>query len=151
MTEYLICVVGMTVLSVVVDLVLPTGKISAFVRTIASLFLFFVIVLPILNFTKNTNAIDNLTNNIQNNFYYDISESQVTSTKKVISMALNKEYNASFDVEIEFISENGVAKILAIDIFVANNDQSLNSNDIETIKNMVSKYCENAEVRVYAR
>ena len=151
MTEYLISVVGMTVLSVVVDLILPSGKMSAFVRSIASLFLFFVIVSPILKFTRNKDAINDLSASIEQTFYYDISQSQIESTKNTISAALKKQYNASFDVEIGYESKNGVANILSVDVFVANSESELNSNDIEAIETIIKQYCGNVEVRVYAR
>ena len=44
MTNYLISVVGMALLSTVADLILPSGRMSSVVRSMLALFLFFVIV-----------------------------------------------------------------------------------------------------------
>ena len=142
MIYYLISIVGMVVLSVVVDILLPSGRVGGFVKSICSLFLFFVIVSPIINYFNNsTNAISQFSENTLNEFSLNVCSDGIASLKTNIKKAIELGYGINVDVEIEYEDENGVANISRIFLYLGNGHKELNSNDIEAIINRVQMLC----------
>ena len=150
MTEYLVRIVGMVVLSAAVDIILPSGKMFSFVRSMVALLLFFVVVQPIISFAKGDIDFLSVVQNAEETLCVDISDFEVKAIKQNIKAAVDFEFDVNSNVEIYFESENGVAKIGKVVIFIAKKEGELNSNDIEKMVGCVKTICgKDVEVIIY--
>lgn len=149
MTEYILGVVGMVVLAATIDIILPSGKMSVFVRSVVAVFLFFVIVSPLAKVVKRGNVIDDIIDSVDSQFVIDITDSQVNAAKQQVQKSIKSNFGFDSDVEIEYISEKGVASFLKVSVFLANDENKANTNDIEMIGKYVKRICGDVEVCVY--
>ena len=139
-------------LSATIDMILPSGKMSVFVRSIVAIFVFCTIIAPITKLAKSQDIITDIVNTIDEQYIVNIADKQVETTKERIKKSIKSNYGLSSDVEIEYINEKGVASISKINITIENNENFLNTNEIEGIKASIITICgTNVEVNIYER
>ena len=149
MTSYCVTIVGMVVLSAAANILLPSGRMCSFVRSIIALFLFFVIVNPIITFAKAESSFFNFVENIENVVNSDISQKEVEALKSNIKKAVKIEYDVDCNVEIYYENNNGVAQINKVVLLLEKFDDLLNSNSTKRIADCVLSVCgDNVEVVV---
>ncbi len=51
-TEYIMLILGCVVCETMVDIILPSGRMQSFVKSIVGVFIFAVLLMPILNLIK---------------------------------------------------------------------------------------------------
>lgn len=144
---YILSVVGAVLFSVVSGMIMPEGQIAVFVRSIISLFLFFVIVSPVLGFFESENTIFSPERQIQiqESFVFNTLEKQMQQKEKQISSKLETEFGTETDVEISYVLENGEVSVKNVNIFLLNpvldgNQQHIDMNN--SIKKTVAQLLE---------
>lgn len=151
MQSYILSVVGMILLAVVSGLILPEGKMSAFVKSAIALFLFFVIVSPVVKLFRGEKIFSDLEVNIQENFLQDTNSAQVETIKNRVENSIDGNFGADVDVEILWKEENGVVCVEEIEIWVIDYGEKLHTNGLEEITNHVASLLnvEKEQVNVY--
>lgn len=90
---WVLSIVGVVVLSIIVDLILPSGSTSKFVKNIFAFVIVIVILSPIVSFLSNKDFnLDNLfTNNdvtVQEDFIYSVNRQKLNKMKEDVSRAI---------------------------------------------------------------
>ena len=138
MKSYILSVVGMILLSVVVGLVLPEGRMAVYVKSMVALFLFFVVVSPILQVVSGSKKLEFETAKIDANFVATVNDSVVKSTKEKVEKQLLDNFEVSADVEILYETQNDVVCFVGARVLLEENDVKLNSDRLEEIKKQVA-------------
>ena len=58
MKGWILSIVGMVLIGVIFEIIVPDGKTNSFIKSIFAIFFMFVVVSPIINLVKNSDAID---------------------------------------------------------------------------------------------
>lgn len=138
MKSYILSVVGMILLSVVVGLVLPEGRMAVYVKSMVALFLFFVVVSPILQVVSGSKKLEFETAKIDANFVATVNDSVVKNTKEKVEKQLLDNFEVSADVEILYETQNDVVCFVGARVLLEENDVKLNSDRLEEIKKQVA-------------
>ena len=153
MREYILGVVGMALMFVVIDIILPEGRMGTFSKGILAVFLFFVVVSPIVGFFKKSGS---YVDELSKTFDYDLSQEngvnlQVVGLKKQIEKSLLSNFGVVANVEIGYEEENGVAIIKKAEIWVEERTGDEHINEQESVRGHVAAMMriEESEVFVY--
>ena len=116
MTSYLISVIGIVCLGVLVDIVMPTGQMNKYVKSMFGIFTIIVLITPIINLLKSDYDVSNLFYN-QTTIQLDKDFIEATNKKIVeeLESSIEKQCESSgyshVECEIESILENNVLVI----------------------------------------
>ncbi len=108
--RWLLGVVGVVLLGVLVDVLLPKGQMSKYVKGIFAVLLLFVIVAPVVSFFRHKLTIDDLINfdagSYQtDNAYIDLIE---TERKRQALQTVRERYAAVYDL---YVDEEGKVRV----------------------------------------
>lgn len=138
MQTYILSIVGMILLSVVAGLILPEGKMNAYVKSTIALFLFFVILSPIIKLVKGENVFSDINFSVQESFIDGTASAQVAGMKQRVKSSVEKNFLCKCSVEIEYKTTNGVASVLNTEIWITESENALHTNELEDIKKQVA-------------
>lgn len=106
MSGYLLTLLGVIVLGVLIDVILPSGATSKYITGIFAIFVLFVMISPIINFVKRDyNLNDYFTNvDIQLNekLLYNINDNKFNAIEKEIVQQLDNNGYSNVDIDIRF-------------------------------------------------
>jgi len=141
---YLLSIVGVVVLSVILDLVLPGGQISKYIKGIMSVVIVFVIASPLPGIVKNGLSFSYTFNEttVSSNYAETIKTQNILMAKKMLELELEKEGFAGTKLEIWGDMENGKLKISHIFVDLQNlvlTTKDEHINKYEAIKNLLVK------------
>ena len=92
-SAWALSIVGICLLSVVIDLMLPSGKTNASIKKVVSYAIILVVLLPIPNILngniKAESLFDNSIIELQDNYIYNLNQSKLESIKNKIENELN--------------------------------------------------------------
>ena len=92
-SAWALSIVGICLLSVVIDLMLPSGKTNASIKKVVSYAIILVVLLPIPNILngniKAESLFDNSIIELQDNYIYNLNQSKLDSIKNKIENELN--------------------------------------------------------------
>lgn len=139
-SSWILSVVGVVLIVVVVEMILPSGKVSKFIKTILSLFIVFVFVSPIVTL-KNKNYFDEIfnSNNININLEYvkEINQQKIYEYEKRVEETLD--YNGYKNIDITINAEiSNEIKIYKIYVNICNLVISENLQHIDKYTNIIA-------------
>lgn len=146
MKSWLLSVCIVILLTSVLGLIVPEGKMGNYVKSFFSILVLIVIVSPVIKLINSDFAIGELVDAnsiyIKEDYLSFINDKKITSLKSDCEEILNKYgiYNAEIDVEY-FITEDYIFSIKKVNIFLDNaviNSDSEHINIIESVKEAVS-------------
>ena len=118
---YILSIAGATLLTVLVDLVLPSGSTSKYLKGVMALVVIFVIVTPIPKLLKTGLSFETTSQeSINQNLLDTIKEQQILQTQQNLEKALENEGFRDIKLQIEGDFENGVLKINSIFVDLSN-------------------------------
>ena len=143
MKNYLISSISITLIITIINLILPKGKLSKYVKSICSFILAFSLVFPLLNF-NGTNLNDVCTNSnkqiiLQEDYISYVFNQKKQSDNQKVQLILS-DYGINYeDIKIEY----NVANIndfipKKIRLTLGENNANINENVICEIKNVLS-------------
>jgi len=105
-SSWILSIVGVVLIIVIVEIILPNGKTAKFIKGILAIFTIFVIVSPVVTF-KNTNYLENIFNNnevvVDGDFLEKINKEKLKEYKNIISKVLSD--NGYKNIELNFVAE----------------------------------------------
>ena len=107
MKEWILSIIGIVFICVVVEIIIPDGKMCGFIKHSLSLFILFVLFQPISSFFNNV-KIESNDVNIDSNFLYNSNQEKINLLEKDIVL------------ELEEQSINGACVIINANIFAEN-------------------------------
>ena len=129
MSCYILTILGIVLAGILIDIIVPTGKINKYIKSIFAIFVVAVILMPVVKFIAKSDDITiNYTDyEIEQNLMNYIFSSRVTAYENEI---------------IEVLENNGLSNIdIKINYSINSNELSLNSCEVD-LKNMTSSNIE---------
>ena len=108
MKAYIISILGITLCGVLIEIILPSGQTSKYIKSIYAIFVVAVILNPVINFFSKTNNVDLNYNNfeISDKLLNYISTQKVEAVKQSIIAELNQNGASNIDLNLNFTHEN---------------------------------------------
>ena len=144
--SYIITLIGIAVLSIIIDVVLPNGKIQNFVKAMFNLIILSAITLPIITIINTKINIDNLFNyeiNVDYDFIEASNKKIYSNLEQTIKTDLNNIGYSNVGITIEFKTNktNTIIEKIKIDISKIKININVPHNDIKIdILEVVYKY-----------
>ena len=154
-SSWILSIVGIILLGVLVDLILPDGQTSKYIKSIFSIIVIFVIITPLVQLKNSDFSIDSITNveiDIDKDYIENINNSRLLALNKSI---INEAENCGLkNIEVEFILKNNYPNlsIEKINIYLKNLVIDKNMMHIDKYKvlyGVVQKYINIGEENIF--
>lgn len=142
LSNWILTVVGVIVVGVLVDIVLPEGSIRKFVRGLVSIFTVFAIVAPLPNVNLDKINFGSFFKQAQidENFIERINSKKLNEYEILIESTLYSQGYHNVDIKIDADKQTSTLKILKVNVDLTGlvlNDKNLNINKYDQIKSIV--------------
>lgn len=129
MSGYILTILGIVLAGILIDIIVPTGKINKYIKSIFAIFVVAVILMPVVKFIAKSDEITiNYTDyEIEQNLMDYIFSSRVTAYENEIIEVLENDGLSNIDIKINYS--------------INSNELSLNSCEVN-LKNMTSSNIE---------
>ena len=144
-STWVLSIVGIIILSILVDLILPSGKTSSFIKNIFGYLIIVVILSPVFTFFTNkefsvNDLFDKENVQIQDGFVASVNRQFLDNAEKAIEKACEQEGFRFVEVGIDanIFESNLVINQISIDLkFVVIDDKAKNKNIKTSILDIV--------------
>lgn len=147
-TGWILSVLGVSILGVLVDIILPNGEMQKYIKSIFSILIVFSLIVPLLNIDINNLNFDNL---IYNNASVELDNNYINSFNTQYKILLENnceqllEANgfSGVSVEIDMIMENNSFEIKKVELNLKNlviNQNEVHINKYTEMRNCITKY-----------
>ncbi len=145
MAGYILSILGIVVVGVLIDIIMPSGTINKYIKSIYSIFVLAVIISPIIKFFNNNQGFnlhyqDYEINETLLNY---INENKIESIRKSIILDLENEGFKNIDIIINYSIDNNEISINSCTINLENlviSADKQHINKYEIIKEIVHEY-----------
>lgn len=155
MTEWILSLIGMAFLGVVIETILPNGKLNTFIKSVFALFLLFVIVKPLPKiFNKDLSINTDYNYEEDSNFLINLNQKKIENYEISILNQLKNEGISNVNIEFEADTTSSDLKIQKVYIDICNivlNNSDKHINITDTILKIVTNTLNvsNKEVIIY--
>lgn len=145
MSGYILSILGIVICGIVIDIILPSGVINKYVKSIFSIFVVAVILSPLINFI-NSNKEINLNfeeYEVQENITNYIFSERIQAIESSIENDLSENGFKNIDIKITYSVEFNELIIISCEVFLENAEISPDKSHInkyEFISETVNKY-----------
>ncbi len=145
MSGYILSILGIVICGIVIDIILPSGGINKYVKSIFSIFVVAVILSPLINFI-NSNKEINLNfeeYEVQENITNYIFSERIRAIESSIENDLSENGFKNIDIKITYSVESNELIIISCEVFLENAEISPDKSHInkyEFISETVNKY-----------
>lgn len=135
MSGYVLSILGIVLIGVIIEVVIPTGNISKYIKSIFSIFVVAVILSPVINFISNKNNFKLTYTDYQldSELIEYIYSNRVKNMETEIENYLQQEGFSNIDIKIVFSIENN-------EITYKNCNVNLQNMEISADKQHINKY-----------
>lgn len=123
LSVYLLSIVGVVLISVIIELILPTGQVTKYIKGIMSLVVIFVISSPLPNLISNGFYLSNITEtstNFDESLLDTIKSQQISLLKSNLEKGLEEKGLGGVNIDIWGDMQNGELKIQTIFVDLKN-------------------------------
>ena len=142
MTEWILSLIGMAFLGVVIETILPNGKLNTFIKSVFALFLLFVIVKPLPKiFNKDLSINTDYNYEEDSNFLINLTQKKLENYEISILNQLKNEGISNVNIEFEADTTSSDLKIQKVYIDICNivlNNSDKHINITDTILKIVT-------------
>ncbi len=142
MTEWILSLIGMAFLGVVIETILPNGKLNTFIKSVFALFLLFVIVKPLPKiFNKDLSINTDYNYEEDSNFLINLNQKKLENYEISILNQLKNEGISNVNIEFEADTTSSDLKIQKVYIDICNivlNNSDKHINITDTILKIVT-------------
>lgn len=145
LSVYLLSIVGVVIISVVLDLIIPSGQISKYIKGIMSLVIIFVIASPLPNLVKNgfNFSMWNSNAELDEGYLETVKNQYVRTLEEQLENQLKQEGITGAVINVWGDLENGKIKITYIFVEMKNvvlSDKKAHIDKYEAIKSVLINY-----------
>lgn len=142
MTKYILSILGVVILGVLIDVVVPSGSINKYIKSIFSIFVVAVMLIPIINFLNKSKDFKLSLNEVEIdekilNFVFN---ERVKQTENNIIVSLEKQGLSGLVVELNYSTELDKLTYISCEIDASNlviQSDNQHINKYELIKEVV--------------
>ncbi len=104
MSGYILTILGIVLAGILIDIIVPTGKINKYIKSIFAIFVVAVIIMPVVKLISNKDniTIDYNDYEIEENLMNYIFSSRVRAYENEIETALNNAGYSKVDIKINY-------------------------------------------------
>ena len=135
LSSWVLSIAGICILSVLIDLFLPSGQISSHIKTVFNFIIIFVIIAPIPKFIKNyqvdySSFINTSEIELQEDYIYQLNRDKLTALENEIKNGiksrgiLNVDIAISADIFVKAMEINGIFVDLT-NVVIEKNEQHI--------------------------
>jgi len=107
MKAYILSILGIVITGIIIDIIIPSGTINKYIKSIYSIFVVVVILSPLINFFKNINVSVGYNEfEVQENLINYIFENRVNAIEKNIETDLKNAGYEQITVELKYSTNN---------------------------------------------
>lgn len=145
MSGYILSILGIVVAGIIIEVIIPTGTISKYIKSVYAIFVVAVLLMPLINFLNKNHGLQLSYSDIelQQNLINYISKSRVEKTETNIEQHLSNEGFNSIDIKLNYLIENNeiVYKICEVNLTnLSISEDKQHINKYEFIKEVVISY-----------
>lgn len=147
MSGYLLALLGVILLGVLVDIIIPSGSTSKYISGIFAIFVMFVMLSPVLTWIKKDYKISEYFTNtdieLNEKLLYNINNSKLDALELEIQQQLqdNGYNNVVIDIQFELVADNVEITQVLVDITnLVINQNSTNINRYVYIRQVVMSH-----------
>lgn len=147
MSGYLLTLLGIVLLGVLIEVILPSGTTSKYISGIFSIFVMFVILSPILTWIRSDYKLSDYftKTDVQLNekLLYNINNSKLSEIEQIVIEELNTNRYTNVKIDIQFEMEADNVKITQVLVDLQNlviNQNSVNINKYVYIRQVVMSH-----------
>ena len=146
---WVLSIVGVVVLTTIIEIIMPNGSINKFIKCIFVLFTIFIMISPITRINIGSLFGVNTPNlNLDEEYIEDVNMKKLEEYKILIKDSLSGQGYKNISLDIHGKTLNGELKINTIFVDLCNlvlNNEALNINKYEHIKKIIIKIVDVAE------
>jgi len=140
-SSWVLSIVGVVVIGVVVELIMPEGNISKYIKGFLAIFIVFIMISPLTNITiDDAFAPGDYVLNLDNDFLQEVNEDKIREYKLLLQETLSEEGYKDVSITIDTKSKNGKLEIVSIFVDLSKvvlNEKVENINIYNNIKNII--------------
>lgn len=147
LTDYLLSLVGIVILSIIIDLILPSGQVNKYIKSIFSFIFIFVLVSPIpklLNGEFNFNNIfQSSSTELNENYLNNLKQEQADKLMESLNKQFEERGFYGLDILVTYNSDNLIFEIQKIFVDLTNlvlNENNQHINKYTTIKDLLIEF-----------
>ncbi len=147
MNGYLLSLLGVILLGVLIDVILPSGSTSKYISGIFAIVVMFVMVSPLLKFINSDNRLNNyftaMDIQLNEKLLYNISNSKFNAVEDAIKQELvsNGYNNVNIEVEFKVVADSVEIRQVLVDLTnLVINTNSANINKYVYIRQVVMQH-----------
>lgn len=157
MSGYLLSLLGIILLGVLIDVIIPSGSTSKYISGIFAIVVMFVMISPILNFIKSDYKISDYFSKadieLNQQLLYTINDNKLNALETDIERELSSNGFSGVDIDIKFNIEADTVKITQVLVDLSKlviNQNSANINRYVYVRQVVtSKVAVSEEVVMF--
>ena len=140
-SSWILSIVGVVVIGVVVELIMPEGNISKYIKGFLAIFIVFIMINPLTNITiDDVFAPGDYVLNLDNDFLQEVNEDRIREYKLLLQETLSEEGYEDVSITFDTKSKNGKLEIVSIFVDLSKvvlNEKVENINIYNNIKNII--------------
>ena len=145
MSKYILSILGIVLCGIIIDVILPSGNISKYIKGIYSIFVVAVIINPIVNLISNKNQIklNYETFDVDKELIFYIYEKRTNNLEKLIEEELSNHGFTGIEIELQFSINSNEIEYKSCTANINNlsiSQEKLHINKYEFIKEIVTNY-----------
>ena len=145
MSSYVLSILGVVLLGIIIDVIIPSGNINKYIKSIFSIFIVAVIISPVVKFLSNKSDFKLDYNNyeIDQELVQYIYKKRVENEEKKIEQHFQSEGFEGIDIVIDFSINNNEIEYNSCNINLENlviSADKQHINKYEFIRNLVIDY-----------
>jgi len=145
MSKYVLSILGIVMCGIIIDVILPNGNISKYIKGVYSIFVVAVIINPVVSFLSNKNQIklNYQTLEMDSELVLYIYEKRTNNLEKSIEEDLSNQGFKGIDIELQFSINNNEIKYNLCTVNLKNlsiSQDKLHINKYEFIQGIVTDY-----------
>ena len=158
MSCYLITLLGVILLGVLIDVIIPSGSTSKYISGIFAIVVMFVMISPVLNWIKNdyklSDYFTSMDIELNERLLYNITDNKFNALESDIEAELTDNGYSNVNIDIQFVLNADNVEITQVLVDLSNlviNENSSNINRYVYIRQVViSKVAISEEVVVFS-
>ena len=140
-SSWVLSIVGVVVIGVVVELIMPEGNISKYIKGFLAIFIVFIMISPLTNITiDDVFSPGDYVLNLDNDFLQEVNEDRIREYKLLLQETLSEEGYKDVSITFDTKSKNGKLEIVSIFVDLSKvvlNEKVENINIYNNIKNII--------------
>lgn len=145
MSSYVLSILGVVLLGIIIDVIIPSGNINKYIKSIFSIFIIAVIISPVVKFISNKNdfKLDYDNYQIDQELVEYIYKKRVNNEQTKIEEYFTNEGFCNIDIIINFSIKNNEIEYISCDVNLQNlviSADKQHINKYEFIKSVICDY-----------